>query len=329
MRCEKRAMMLGVCVVLGCRETGVDAVPGGTTGDTNPEATLSTPYGDGVLVECLKRSACSEEYSLNVCVENFLWDDDGFSLESTSMKHQYFQRMACVADAPDCVSLQACIDDTYDAYFDAIEPEACLGYPEFRCEDDKVIWCLGYDGDEATEPTRLVYDLSEMDKVCNAAGSYAADPGHAACDEADYPEGERCVGPLYETCIDGEILTYDCRHSDPDFVCTMREGDQGLCTLPAVSPECEGITSDLHVSAGRCNGDVAEFCVSGKFFEVDCSAFNEGTCSTDESEWVYCAGAPSYCWGGEGCECYADMSCDIGLVCVENRCESVRPDAGV
>jgi hypothetical protein len=128
-----------------------------------------------------------------------------------------------------------------------------------------------------------------MDKVCSKAGRFAADPGHVACDEGDYPEGERCDGPIYETCENGEILTYDCRHSDPDFVCTMREGDQGLCTLAAVSPACEGITEDLHLSAGRCNGDVAEFCVSGKYFEVDCSAFQSATCRVAEGDQtVYC-----------------------------------------
>jgi hypothetical protein len=272
-------------------DSSPDTEIGSDAGADSDEIPLSTPYGDGIQMECLKESVCNGGLNLADCIYEYLMNDDGFAIDSIIDKRLYFNRLSCVEAAQDCDTLNACIRDAETAYFNNIEPEPCDGYPELRCEDDRVIWCLGDDGETAVDPTQLIFDLSEMDKVCDSAGVGAVDSPHTVCDEADYPTGDVCDGPYLKTCEQGEVLSFDCRHVDPDFVCTLKQGDQGVCTLPEVEPACEELTSDLYETAGRCNGNVAEFCVGGKFFQINCDSFGSAVCYAEDIGSVGCVTA--------------------------------------
>jgi hypothetical protein len=254
---------------------------GDDDGDSDQYWDLSEPYGDAVLLECHKRTVCESEFTLQGCLGLYLSGDDSYSFESILFKPHFLERRECVAAASNCTQLEECFQAEKNAFGDDAPTEPCSGYPEGRCEDDRLIWCLGGDGYEAEEPTPLIMDLRLMDKVCDRAGEYGADPGHIACSEEEYPEGEKCSDQIIESCPNGELLSFNCSHIHRDFVCYMRYGDQADCAMIPMDPGCEEL-SDEHSSWGRCSGNTAEVCVSGKLLRVDCSTFLDARCEGDD-----------------------------------------------
>ena len=293
---KSRLFLLGLVVLVSCPDNHQDR-DAGTTDDSDSEADrdagtdsseelpLALPYGDGLVEECVAMSVCGGG-ALTECLSLYLADDDGFSIESIILKSLFLARRGCIASAEGCDDVQACVEDAEANLLTTLGTEPCGGYPELRCEDDRIIWCL--ESDEDADPTDSIYDLSLLGKVCNDAGTDAIDKEKTPCDESDYPNGAICNDSLVQVCNEGEVLSFDCRHVDPDFVCTLKEGDQAVCTMPAPEAACDGLTANLYDSRSRCNGDVAELCVSGRFIEADCSAFGAGCVAGEDVGSVSC-----------------------------------------
>ncbi|MBN2719220.1 MAG: hypothetical protein JXX14_25445 [Deltaproteobacteria bacterium] len=282
---KKLSLILLSTTMLSILITGCAEDNDNDTASTPANVNLTQPYGAPLVNECLKLSACGEG-TVDECLYNFLGNDDGYSIESIITKQMFQTRQSCIAAANDCDAVSACISQSEADLLKRTPEKKCQGYPEDRCENDQFIWCLGYDGESATEPTQLVFDLSLMNKTCNSAGTYAADPTHTKCNAINFPYGKRCNGAMVEECVDGQLMSYDCRHVDAAFTCTMREGDQALCSLPDISAQCADLTTDLYTTGSQCTGNTAQMCISGKYIEADCRTFG-ATCQTDDYG-VYC-----------------------------------------
>jgi hypothetical protein len=220
---------------------------------------------------CLKRSVCGET-SLNSCM-NMLNNDDAIELKGQFWRAEIRAQDRCMKSAETCPEVLACVESSKPQH---PAPRTCVDQPEVRCESNELVWCWY---DEA-EQTMAIFDVTELGLVCNAAGDNAIDDPLETCTVEPKEEGQQiyarwCDGHFLKSCFKGELTTYDCRRLSNSFECY----DGHRCGLPEDRQQCvDNNNSDNYGGTGTCNGDIAQVCMSGVVFEIDCSQFLNATC---------------------------------------------------
>jgi hypothetical protein len=125
---------------------------------------------------------------------------------------------------------------------------------------DTAVWCWSPD-DNIPE----ALDCKKFNKECHQG--YCVDPGGDSCQE------DACAGSTVQLCWEGRTSSWDCREVDPDFVCFDHNGTL-RCVMPLDQSECGVFGEDW------CEGDLAKVCLWGKIVSVDCSSFQNATCTT-------------------------------------------------
>jgi hypothetical protein len=258
-------------------------------GGDDDEGYSGVSLAELAMAECAKVSVCTgaaaDSCFLKVA-NNGAWNP----LEEPGAYENGLElRAECMAAAESCDQVLACIDEGQQAYDDeqaALAAQAsCL--PEngdyIYCEDGLLFWCAMGEYDDVATPYAV--DIEALGKTCNAAGSYAADPDHPACDGADFTLS--CDGTGVVECVGGERVTWDCRAVDPEFVCASDGEEFAECTLPADAIECEDGNYNNYGEWSQCEGGAAQVCAAGKFYDVGCSTFLSASCEQEDNSTEY------------------------------------------
>lgn len=140
----------------------------------------------------------------------------------------------------------------------------CEGTGALRCESDVIVFC-------GNGVERRSEDCTLADQRC----AVTPEGDRAACvDRVEDCAADRCEGDVLLQCADG--LGVD------EIECPARLRG-GRCAVVDGVPRCVTDTTECTDGEAACAGDVARFCVGGAWIELDCAAFQGGTC-VDESE---------------------------------------------
>lgn len=138
----------------------------------------------------------------------------------------------------------------------------CEGASGLRCEGD-VIYACREGLDRRSEDCALAGRTCVVDEALRAGCVDRVEP--CAADRCDGAVALRCVAGL------GFVET-DCAATPIAGACRARSGEA----------ECFAASSECEEGAAGCAGALARFCVAGRWIELDCGAFEDGTC-VDES----------------------------------------------
>jgi hypothetical protein len=145
----------------------------------------------------------------------------------------------------------------------------CDGQDAYACDGDVVVMCMN--------DFEVRADCSEGDRTCIAT------EGDATCGvPGDSCVEDGCDGDIHVQCESyAEVVFARLPCGDMiDGATCVEDADGPRCGLPSAEEECED-------GATRCEGSVARSCLGGKWFDVDCSTFQDGDCATGD-EGVHC-----------------------------------------
>jgi hypothetical protein len=260
----------------------------------------STPQGrlDAITRSCARIASCAHAHDPlhfrdpAACVDHWI-------LEGGS------PALSCLASAPSCDAVGACLHSAPDAYggaFCEAHPGAMSG-----CDGTRLVAC-GDDPDEAT-----VVDCASLGATCAALTQAGGLSTHACVDPRRCPaELTRawCDGPLAVlSCHDGEIERTVCPSGSPCEGHAEADGEQAaMCEAP-------GHASCSTPGSRRCAGTRLFVCESHGHFShehaVDCSL--AGLTCTEDAGGAACTEGPPQCARGHtSCEGDALTFCAAG-----------------
>lgn len=197
------------------------------------------------VVPCLLEATTCDAYEACIrgdeeCTESRCDGDVLVGCESNG----FAQRRDCADEGLDCVDSEAgptC----------SLAGAAPCGSEEFRCEGDVFLWCP-----IRAQVVPFATNCAETGKTCDTV---CVDSPLTRCSEGT------CSGDGAEItyCVNGNASSFQCNWADPDYRCFVPPGGEPTCGIP--EPACS------ELDGGRCEGDVAILCDSGKEYEFDCA----------------------------------------------------------